>query len=140
MSRIPFSSCNTCQSKFVVTRLSENDPTTELLKAKAYRETGTLIYPSHLFACLVTQFETVFVKYFSHIVHMEKVLLRLVRYAEPHCEGTETCGDIACKQKLVSAARLYMKVRIFHAIKTSNANNACAHGKRNRKVLKLMNL
>ena len=73
LRRIPFSSCNTCQSKFVVTRLSENDPTTELLKAKAYRETGTLIYLSHLFACLVTQFETVFVKYFSHIVHMEKV-------------------------------------------------------------------
>ena len=139
LRRTPFS-CHTCQSKFVVTHLSENDPTTELLKAKAYRETGTLIYPSHLFASLVAQFETVFVKYFSHIVHMEKVLLRLVCYAEPYCEGTETCGDIACKQKLVSAARLYMKVRIFHAIKTSNANNACAHGKRNRKILKLMNL
>ena len=52
LRRTPFSR-HTCQSKFVVTHLSENDPTTELLKAKAYRETETLIYTSHLFASLV---------------------------------------------------------------------------------------
>ena len=51
LRRILFSS-QTCQSKFIVTRLSENDLMTGLLKAKAYREMGTLIYTSHLFAYL----------------------------------------------------------------------------------------
>ena len=139
LRRIPFS-CTICQSKFVVTNLTENDRTTELLKAKAYRETGTLIYPSSLFASLVGKFEKVFNTCFPHVVHMEKVLSRLVLCAEPHCQGIVECHTIECQQKLVSVARLFMKVRSFHAIKSSNAANACTHVKRNRKVMKLMNI
>ena len=71
---------------------------------------------------------------------MEKVLSRLVLCAEPHCQGIVECHTIECQQKLVSVARLFMKVRIFHAIKSSNAANACTHVKRNRKVMKLMNI
>ena len=89
LRRILFSS-QTCQSKFVVTRLSENDLMTGLLKAKAYREMGTLIYTSHLFASLLAQF----VQYFFHIVHMEKVLVRLVHYAELVLLDGVTCSCV----------------------------------------------
>ena len=71
---------------------------------------------------------------------MEKVLTRLVLYAESCCEGIVQCDSMVCKQKMVSVVRLFMKVRVFLAIKTSNANNACTHGKRNRKMLKLMHM
>ena len=64
--------------------------------------------------------------------------MRLVTYAEPYCEGLADCDSMTCKQKLVCVARLFMKVRLFHAIKTSNIDNKCAHGKRSRKMLKLL--
>ena len=116
LRRIPFS-CSKCHSKFTVLNLSDNELTTEFLKAKTYRATGTLIYPSLCFVSLIETFETVFVNHFPHIVHMEKVLMRLVMYAEPYCEGVADCDSLICKQKLVCVARLFMKVRFIHAIK-----------------------
>ena len=50
-------------------------------------------------------------------MHMEKVLMRLGMYAAPHHEGMTDCDLMSCKEKVVRVARLYMKVRIFHAIK-----------------------
>ena len=138
LRRVPF--CSQCNSKFTVPNLSDNDPATEFLKAKAYVATGTLIYPSPVFANLVAKLETVFDSNFPHVVHMEKVLMRLVLYAAPHHEGMTDCDSMPCKEKLVRVARLYMKVRIFHAIKISNLDNKCPHGKRNRKMLKLLHL
>ena len=138
LRRITF--CPRCQSKMTVASLPENDTSTTLLKAKAYRPTGTLIYPSQAFASLIGQLETVFVSNFPLIVRTEKVLMRLVLYAESCCEGIVQCDSMVCKQNMVSVVQLFMKIRIFHAIKTSNANNACTHGKRNRKMLKLMHM
>ena len=100
LRRIPFS-CSKCHSKFTVPNLSDNEPTTEFLKAKANRATGALIYPSLCFASHIEKFETVFVNHFPHIVHMEKVLMRLVTYAEPYCEGMADCDSMTCKQELV---------------------------------------
>ena len=48
---IPFS-CSKCHSKFTVPNLSDNEPTTEFLKAEANRATGALIYPSICFVSL----------------------------------------------------------------------------------------
>ena len=85
-----------------------------------------LIYPSLCVASLKEKFETVFVNHFPHIVHMEQVLVRLVMYSEPYCEGMADCDSMTCKQKLACVARLFMKVSLFHAIKTSNIDNKCA--------------
>ena len=75
LRRIPLS-CSKCHSKFTVPNLSNNEPTTEFLKAKAYQ--ATLIYPSLYFTSRIEKFETVFVDHFPHVVHVEKVLMRLV--------------------------------------------------------------
>ena len=80
LRRITF--CPRCQSKMTVASLPENGTYPALLNAKAYRPTGTLIYPSQALASLIGQLETVFVINFPVIVHMEKVLIRLVLYAE----------------------------------------------------------
>lgn len=62
LRRITF--CPRCQSKMTVASLLENDTSTALLKAKAYRPTGTLICPSQALASLIVQLETVFVTNF----------------------------------------------------------------------------
>ena len=49
------------------------------------------------------------------------------------------CGQAACAVRACSIARLYMKVRIMHAMRVSNTRNeSCDRGvRRNRKVFKL---
>ena len=128
LRRIPFS-CSKCHSKFTVPNLFNNN----VLKAKAYRSTGTLIYLSLCFVSLIEKIYCFF-NNFPRIVHVENVLMILVMYAEPYCQGMADCDSMTCKQKLVRVARLFMKIRRFHAIKTPTIDTKCAHGKRSRKI------
>ena len=43
----------------------------------------------------------------------------------------------ACKLKLQSMINLFMKLRLFHALKIANQENRKVGGKRNRKMLKV---
>ncbi len=113
----------------------------DFMKNKMYCSSiSGLIVPSVAFANYVQNLETIFVGIFPHITHMKSILLRLCKHAEHLSEAAPTCDTLGCKLKFSAMVRLYMKVRIFHALKMSNIQNMQSHGKRNRKVLKLMNV
>ena len=68
---------------------------------------------------------------------MPFILRRLCKNADKHCQFL-TCSDIKCKLRVQNMVKLYMKVRIFHALKRSNEyNTEDKLQKRNRKMLKL---
>ena len=57
--------------------------------------------------------------------------------AEEYCKFL-SCKQEKCSVRIRSMVKLYMKVRIHHALKMSNMNNSeNKSGKHNRKMLKL---
>ena len=85
----------------------------------------------------VENLENMFCALFEGIVHMPFLLTRLCKSAEEYCQFL-TCTEIKCKLRVKNMVKLYIKVRIFHALKRSNAYNTEDKSvKCNRKILKL---
>ena len=112
----------------------------EFLRNKTYKETGCLVYPTIAMVQFLEKLESLFCAIFEGIVHMPFILTRLCKSADKHCQFL-TCTDIKCKLRVQNMVKLYMKVRIFHALKCSNAYNTEDKSiKQNRKMLKLRHL
>ena len=141
LRKVPVNDCNECHHQLLLPQLpSQFKAEYEFLKQKAYKEQGSLIYPTLAMANFVENLETVFCSIFEGIVYMPFVLGRLCKSAEKYCEFL-TCEIEECKGKVRKMMQLYMKVRIYHSLKKSNAENAEDKSvKRNRKVLKLKHL
>ena len=75
---------------------------------------------------------------FEFVMHMQGIHIELCNQVVEFVQAVH-CGQAACAERASSMTRLYMKVRIKHALKVSNTmNESCARGvERNRKVLKL---
>ena len=68
---------------------------------------------------------------------MSFVLNRLYKSAEEYCKFL-SCKQEKCSDRIRSMVKLYMKVRIYHALKMSYMNNSeNKGGKHNRIMLKL---
>ena len=68
---------------------------------------------------------------------MPNVLARLCKCADDFCTFLK-CKKVKCSLLMKSMVKLYMKVEIFHALKTSNIQiNQEKMGKCNRKMFKL---
>ena len=68
---------------------------------------------------------------------MQFILAKLAKSAEEYCSFL-TCTQPKCQQRIHIMAIIFMKVRLMHALKRSNAQNVKEKsGKRNRKMLKL---
>ena len=68
---------------------------------------------------------------------MSFVLNRPCKSAEEYCKFL-SCKQEKCSVRIRSMLKLYMKVRMHHALKMSNMNNSeNKSGKHNRKMLKL---
>ena len=104
---------------------------------KTYKEGGSLVLPTFTMANFVEHLETMFCAVFEAIIHMSFVLDRLYKSAEEYCKFL-SCKQEMCSVRIRSMVKLYMKVRIHHALKMSNMNNSeNKSGKYNRKMLKL---
>ena len=134
------SQCSNC--KFILEHYeAPNTPLYVFLQEKAYREHGTLVYPKERFVSLVEQWEKIFQTSIDHVIHMNGVLGRLVRYAMATCDQFLACDNDTCKYKLTAMLKLYMKVRLHAALKRLNKEiGKSTSGKRNRKLLKLQHL
>ena len=109
----------------------------EFLRNKSYQEKGCLVYPTLAMVNFVENLENMFCALFEGIVHMPFHLTRLCKSADEYCQFL-TCTEIKCKLRVQNMVKLYMKVRIFHALKHSNAHNFEDKSiKHNRKILKL---
>ena len=71
---------------------------------------------------------------------MSSVLMRLCKNADDLCSFL-TCENMKCMATVCQMVKLYMKVRIFQALKQSNIQNTeDKGGKCNRKMLKISHL
>ena len=97
-----------------------------------------MIYTTPFFVKFVSNLESTFVSVFECVVHVQGIHVKLCNQVVKFVQ-TVHCGQTACAERASSMTRLYMQVRIKHALKVSNTmNESCANGvKRNRKVLKL---
>ena len=116
----------------------ESSPTSqyELLRSKTYKDTGALIYPTTEFANFVQNMEDLFCALFGGVMYEKDVLKTLCMHACGEIPQMIQCRNASCTTRLHEYVKLYMKIRIHHAIKISNIGMASGH-KRNRKMLKL---
>ena len=88
----------------------------------------------------VENLENMFCALFEGIVHMPFLLTTLCKSAEEYCQFLN-CTEIKCKLRVKNMVKCYIKVRIFHSLKCSNAyNTEDKFVKCNRKILKLRHL
>ena len=143
LRKIPVKDCEECSSELMLPELpSDFDELSafEFVRNKTYQEKGSLVYPTTAMAKFVQSLETLFCAIFEGIIHMPFVLTRLCKSAEEYCNFL-TCNKLQCMMRIKGMVCLYMKIRVIHALKRSNAQNAEDKSvKRNRKMLKLSNL
>ena len=138
LNRYPVDSCETCTKLYKLHSLPESSSTSvyELLRCNMYKDSSNLKFASVIFTEFVQTLETVFCFLFGGAMHMSNVLQTLCKSTEKEVQNLDKCGQKECLQRLHNCVKLYMTVRIHHAIKVSNISAAHGH-KRNRKMLKL---
>ena len=143
LQKIPIDNCEECTEQMLLPQLpSHYDELSvyEFLRNKSYPEKGCLVYPTLAMVNFVENLENIFCALFEGIVHMPFLLTRLCKSADEYCQFL-ICTEIKCKLRVQNMVKLYMKVRIFHALKLSNAYNIEDKSiKHNRKILKLRHL
>ena len=129
--------CDDCHKQLI----HKTPPDSDLyvfLRKKAYQLEDTLVYPTEEFIEFVENLENVFVKVFDTVKYMNSILVRLCKNSEDIGKHFLKCKSLQCNTKLYAMIKLYLKVRMFHALKTSNLENKNKKGvKRNRKLLNL---
>ena len=105
-----------------------------------HKETGMLVYPTEVFVDYIESLETRFTLVFAAVMHMTGVMRRLYKNMDGLSDGVLHCTNSSCLAKLCAMTKLYIKVRLHHALKLSNRQHKVAGGKRNRKMLKLSHL
>ena len=135
--------CKDCSEQLILPHLpSPFDELSvyEFLRNKTYREEGCLIYPTLAMLGFVENLEEIFNATFENIIHMPFILGRLCKSADSKV-GFLNCVQESCTLKLQAMIKLYMKMRIHHALKMSNTKiGEDKTVKRNRKMLKLSHL
>ena len=112
----------------------------EFVKKKTYQEMGCLIYPTMAMVSFVENLERIFCASFEQIIYMPFILTQLCKTADEECQFL-TCQEMKCILKVKNMVKLYMKVRIHHALKRSNMQNVEDKGtKRKRKMVKLSHM
>ena len=135
--------CNSCSEQLILPHLPA--PFDELsvytfLRNKTYREEGCLIYPTLEMLHFVESLEEIFNTRFESIIGTPGILTTLCKSADREVRFLNCVKD-SCILKLQAMIKLYMKVRIHHAIKMSNAQiGEDKTVKQNRKMLKLSHL
>ena len=139
LKRCAFKDCDECANMLTFSQ-PPAEPLYEFLKNKAYKENSALVYPTQRVIQFVDELETIFVNLFETVVHSPGVMMRLCKNAEFLFERFVTCNSPKCVSKVQNLVKMYMKLRMFFALKLSNRENRKAGTKRNRKMIKLQHL
>ena len=136
--RYPINNCDECHDRLLYDTLPEPSSASEyeLLRSKTYKDMGALIYPTNVFSNFVQNMEDLFCALFGGIMYEKDVLKTLCEHASSEIPQLIKCGNVHCTIRLHEYVKLYMTIRIHHAIKMSNIGMSSGH-KRNRKMLKL---
>ena len=134
----PVDNCSTCSDLLKVDNPPETSPASqyELLRFKIYKETHYQIYPSIAFSNFVQTIETLFCYIFDGIMHQNDLFKTLCKTVEKDITELHKCSITQCLHRLHKYVKLYITVRIHHALKISNIGMKYGH-KRNRKMLRL---
>ena len=138
IKRNPIENCDQCYDLLMIEKLPEPNSVSqyELLRFKTYREINCLVYPSIVFSDFVQSIEDLFCALFGGVMYEKDLPKTLCSNAENEISHIHKCGNIHCFERLWEYVKLYITVRIHHAIKISNIGMSSGY-KRNRKVLKL---
>ena len=142
LKKISVNECIECQEQLIRQRFHSPEKDTakyQFLDCKTYGE-GYLIYPSATMITFVENLEKTFCATFYKVIYTSFVLVQLSKSGDEYCQFLK-CQSIKCSLRLKSMIKLYMKVRLFHALKQSNIPNVeDKSGKHNRKMLKISHL
>ena len=136
--RHPINNCDECHETLLYDPLPEPSPVSEyeIIRSKTYKDSRALIYPSTIFSHFVQNLEDLFCALFGGIMYEKDVLKTLCEHGCDEIPQLIKCGNVHCTIRLHEYVKLYMTIRIHHAIKISNICMSSGH-KRNRKMFKL---
>ena len=109
-------------------------------KEKAFTDQGTLVFASEAFINIIEKVENKYVYLFPNIMHSTGIMQKLFHGVRSSFAGVIDCDNSECDIKMTKVVMLYIKVRVYASLKRANIASVSSHGKRNRKVLKIMNL
>ena len=134
----PIENCDQCHDLLMIEKLPDPSSVSqyELLRFKTYREMSCLVYPSNVFSDFVHRIENLFFAMFGGVMYEKDLIKMLCSNADNEISQIHKCGSVHCFAKLQEYVKLYMSVRIHHAIKISNMGMSSGY-KRNRKMPKL---
>ena len=137
IKRHPVDSCATCMKLCKLQSLPESDPVSqyELIRCNMYKDTSRLVFPSTEFTNFVQAIKSTFSCIFGGVMHMKDLLKTLCKSTDNEITYMHRCDTSDCLARIHNTVKLYMTVRIHHALKISNIGKI--YGKRNRKMLKL---
>ena len=142
LKKIPPNDCSECSEQLVLPELPPCDELSvyEFIRNKTNQESGCLTYPTQAMVSFVQKIEEIFCGTFEQIIYMPFLLARLCKSADEECQFLK-CKELKCSHRLKSMLKLYMKVRMYHALKKNNMQIVEDKSvKRNRKMLKLSHL
>ena len=142
LRKYPPNSCSICTNDLILSASPNvTDSSYTFLGHKAYSQNCLLIQPSKRVIDFVERLEKVFNCSFESVAHMHGVLRRLAHLVADDCDDLICCEQDACRTRGIKIGHLYLKIRLFHALKTWNRKKLSSKsGKRNRKYLKLANM
>ena len=108
---------------------------TSIMNPSLFKEMHCLIYPSIAFSNFVQTMETLFCSIFCGVMHQNYLLKTLCKTVEKDITELHKCGITQSLHRLHQYVKLYMIVRIHHALKISNIGMTYSHIGR-RKMLK----
>ena len=141
LKKSDIASCTTCKEQLVYTTPPDSDLYT-FLRSKAYSVENTLHYPTEAYVTFIENIEALFVKIFDAVKCMTGVLARTHKNILSTGDDFLNCDKPACKIKLNAMMKLYIRVRLYHALKTANRRNKSNKPgvKRNRKLMILQHM
>ena len=138
IKRYPHENCGHCHDLLMIEKLPEPSSVSQykLPRFKTYREMNCLVYPSIVFSDFVQSIEDLFCALLGGVMYEKDLLKTLCSNVGNETSQIYKCGNVHCFVRLKEYVKLYMTVRIHHAIKISNIGMSSGY-KRNIKMLKL---
>ena len=132
--------CADCCKHYTLSSLPSRHKSYAFLRNKRYSEHCNLVYPTMKFVTFISELELVYTSVFPKISHAEKLLCSLADCVTENIDRVLSCKLDDCKERVLYAVKLFFKVRVYSSLKRTNSENKEAKGKRNKKMMKLMNI
>ena len=111
------------------------------MKEKLYDSAASLVCVTPMFLSMIEALERYFLCNFNQCKYLSYLASRLLNGSREACSSYDLfCNTQECQNRFEVVVKLYFKVRIHAALKRANFSVQQTGSKRNRKMLKLLNL